>query len=350
MFKRCWLRWRRGPRGFTLIELLVVIAIIAILIGLLVPAVQKVREAAGRAQCQNNLKQLGLAIQNYADSNQMRLPRGGAYNWDDRGTWYVYTLPYMEQAGLYKAIETAAGAPIETTPNSVGTANGKIAANPTLYGIPVATGQGLEHVKLPYARCPSDDTDPFQGPGKGYNYVGSLGPQCAPGGCGYDPFIQYCTQPTWGYDWSPDHGNTLNANDLRGMFNRLGVQLRFPASVPDGTSNTIFVGEIIVGTSDHVWNASWPFYNGGASHSGTNVPINYPVKPFDGSCNQYPPGSGKVDTARNWNVSWGFRSRHSGGSNFVFGDGSVQFLSQSIDHRIYNLLGCRNDGQAASIQ
>src|ERR1700730_18084160 len=105
-----WLRGLRvsRKRGFTLIELLVVIAIIAILIGLLLPAVQKVREAAARIKCQNNMKQFGLAIHSYNDTNNA-LPPGGTLgptgDWgDDRGTWLVYTLPYMEQEGLFKQL------------------------------------------------------------------------------------------------------------------------------------------------------------------------------------------------------------------------------------------------------
>ena len=329
---------RKLARGFTLIELLVVIAIIAILIGLLLPAVQKVREAAARMKCQNNLKQFGLAIHNYHDVNH-KLPPGGLgaiFNgdWnDDRGNWIIYTLPYMEQDNLYKAIQAAAGGGIDTTPYSITTAE-------NLNGWPgVFTG-----VRLPYARCPSDDYDAKAAT---CNYVANLGPQCATcvgmGSCGPAnmPNQPYCNGqaqvPTWGYSTSPDHGNSFSAQDIRGLFNRLGAEMNF-ASAPDGLSNTLLIGESLPGSHDHLQTGSWWGYNNGGAHCTAIVPINY-LMPEQVNNNDY------NTHISNWNISWGFKSRHTGGANFVFADGSVHFLNQSIDRRTYALLGCRNDGQ-----
>jgi len=321
-------RWRL-KRGFTLIELLVVIAIIAILIGLLLPAVQKVREAAARSKCQNNLRQLALACIQYADNNNSTLPPGDlgpgfAGDWaDDRGSWLVSTLPYMEQNPLYTAIGKAAGGSVGGTYASVSKAN----------GAGVFTG-----FRLPYGRCPADDWDPRANLS---NYVGSMGPQCAIGPCGFDPNQQYCqTAINWGYTTSPDHGNATQSSQIRGLFCRMGAFMNFPGSIPDGTSNTILVGEALPGVHDHLQNGpAWWLMNSGNQHCTTIIPMNY-IMPekigSTGSCNTQ---------SNNWNIVWGFSSRHSGGCNFVFADGSVHFITQSIDHKTYNDLGCRADGQ-----
>jgi prepilin-type N-terminal cleavage/methylation domain-containing protein/prepilin-type processing-associated H-X9-DG protein len=320
-------------RGFTLIELLVVIAIIAILIALLVPAVQKVREAAARTQCTNNLKQLALACIGYADDHHKTLPPGGlgaiaGGNWnDDRGSWLVYTLPYMEQGNLYKDAVAVAGGGLNVTPFSVYNASNK------------ETGGVFAGIVLPYGRCPSDD---YQPNATVSNYVGSMGPQCAIGPCSFNPNQQYCNGNSfgWGYPTSPDHGNSFSTTDIRGLFNRLGAPMRFPASIPDGTSNTIMLGEALPGVHDHLAQNLWWYFNGGNSHVTTIIPLNF-VTP-----EQLVPGCGTNGFGtENWDISWGFGSRHTAGANFAFADGSVHFLHNGIDLRTYNLLGCRNDSQ-----
>ena len=334
---------RRGG-AFTLIELLVVIAIIAILIGLLLPAVQKVREAAARSTCQNNLKQFGLAIHGFADVNQTALPQGGLMgqstgvtsggSWDnEQGSWLVFTLPFMEQDNMQKKIN-----PRVSVFNSVAIGINTVAAADR---------------RVKYMRCPSDDYDPAA---SASNYCGSMGPQCVTGGCGYDPNQAYCNganfTPNAGYAPSADHGNDFNATGIRGLFNRLGAKITF-AMIKDGLSNTIAIGEHLPLHSDHLVSNNWWAFNSGTAMVSTVVPINMPSNGFlpgtSGfyNCSAAPNG---VQSARNWNISMGFKSNHTNGANFVFADGAVKFIPQSIDHRTYQLLGCRNDGQAVNNQ
>ena len=311
-----------SKRGFTLIELLVVIAIIAILIGLLLPAVQKVREAAARMKCSNNLHQFGIACHSYHDVQGLFPPGGRFYNQDwnqDRGSWLVYSLPYMEQDNLFKQAVAANGL-YTTNAWSIGSINAL-----------------FQSTKLPYGRCPSDDYNPTA---TVCNYVGSLGPQCAIGPCGYDPNQQYCTGTNfgWGYPVSPDHGNDWTPVGIRGVFNRLGAPINM-AAVTDGLSNTLMIGESLPGQHDHLAQNLWWSANGGNSHCTTIIPINYASDQVVGC------GTNPQKSYQNWDVSWGFKSRHTGGVNFVFCDGSVHFISQNIDKGTYQKLGCRNDGQ-----
>jgi prepilin-type N-terminal cleavage/methylation domain-containing protein/prepilin-type processing-associated H-X9-DG protein len=313
--------------GFTLIELLVVIAIIGTLIAILLPAVQMVRESAARTQCQNKLKQFGLATHSYHDANGA-LPPGSAWvpgsSWADvdwsanKGTWLVYTLPYMEEDNLYNQI------PNHGTPHfdSIGAA--------------VQAGV-LPRALAAKLRCPSDYFQYDQGPYS--NYVGSLGPQCVDDKCGANPFAQYCDQPAWG--WVASDEDEPNSAGVRGMFSRFSYTVRL-AECTDGTSQTLLLGESLPSTNAHM---HYGWYTGyGSQLSTTIIPINYPVSESDTSwCGSA--GAGPTHSLYNNNVSWGFRSRHRGGANFTFADGSLHFLSQSIDHKTFQLLGCKNDGQ-----
>jgi prepilin-type N-terminal cleavage/methylation domain-containing protein/prepilin-type processing-associated H-X9-DG protein len=352
--------------AFTLIELLVVIAIIAVLIGLLLPAVQKVREAAARMKCQNNLKQLALAWHTYHDANGnfppgAMLNRGpgrsgwggsGSTSWsgdggwqDDQGSWHVYVLPYMEQGNLFQRIYS----------QGLGTPNIDVITRCVTAGILPAT--------LPYQRCPSDGWSPNN---NSTNYVASSG--LFPGGdpvtsgCNFDPYRPYCNGAAYGATWKcTANGLSVNAEtpDTKG---------RRIADVTDGLSNTIMLGESLIDKGDpHLYSSSfapsgswpcvpysddcaknhngrgWATFDGGTGYHSVLPPINYPIT----SASVLSARDGCPDPQHNfwnWNISNGFKSNHTGGANFAFADGSVHFISQNIDQLTYIKLGIRNDG------
>lgn len=354
----------RGARNaFTLVELLVVIAIIGILVALLLPAVQSAREAARRMGCQNNLKQHGLACQNFHSANK-RFPSGGRFTRDDasyqagiggnlchfdKGSWLVYTAPHMEQGNVFDKIPDKdyfnMSNPGDPRNNSVGAAM-------TAGNIIIARSD---------LRCPSDDTMKTDAV---TSYVASMGPQCLEHGgwgvpicSGSGVFEKYCKPSVsglgtnWGYDESSHAGGAavggrFDITEIRGMFGRMGGIISIDTTV-DGTSNTILVGETIAG--EHMTARKMNSIVGTAANSTPNwaagnigqlgvtiIPINYRTPKANG-CN--------TDSWENYQFSWGYKSRHSGGAQFVFVDGSVHFISEGIDMRLYQLLGCRDDRQ-----
>ncbi len=305
-----WLSfWKR--RGFTLVELLVVIAIIGILVALLLPAVQAAREAARRMSCSNNLKQFGLALHNYHDTYK-QFPTAGA-NWaNPQVGWQVQVLPFVEQEPLFERAKMG---------DRLGVPWWQVdSVDP---GDPAWSINDLRYKQVPYTVCPSDGEGQDRDANWAQtNYSGSLGSQRTPsnnGACA--PYLV----PGVNYEnpgGDADHGNTTVKTNISGMFGRLGVNIAF-GDVKDGTSNTIHVGEILPMCQDHT--NGWWHYNGmGNAHASTSVPINE-MTTCIGNPNPNFPGCVQSD----WNLTWGFRSNHASGAQFLFADGSVHFITET---------------------
>jgi len=363
-------------RGFTLIELLVVIAIIAVLISLLLPAVQSAREAARRAQCINNLKQIGLALHNYHDQNNKFPPGALVPNtgnlmttiWGPNSTylsWRALILPQMEQGNAYNAINTMEATFIipswtgQTTPDP----GAMYTAWVTVSSVWLCPSDGLNGGGLlpsgsaTNANGQDSAGDPPINPATGQpatvtpvaNYSGSFGDNYAsnnvPGVIPWEtagpPRIGF--PPSWGGGQTSSPGVSA---DFRGMFDIYCKYGPFGiANVTDGTSNTIVTGEVL--PSDR---AEINFYHGNGATAGLTVPINFPSNTFpalDPACN------GQYDNAvplgcRFGSAGKGFKSRHPGGANFGMADGSVRFLRQSMSLVVQCALGSRNGGEVIS--
>jgi prepilin-type N-terminal cleavage/methylation domain-containing protein/prepilin-type processing-associated H-X9-DG protein len=345
-------------RGFTLIELLVVIAIIAVLIGLLLPAVQSAREAARRAQCVNNLKQIGLGIHNYLDRSGTTFPpacMGVAGQdwaaWNASGlSWRLVILPELEQNPAYNSINWSRhedyGADIATVwytrfaafscPSDGWASNGFAPYDLTrgLYpvtGPPPNPNGGATAVPATnyfmsfgdnYAIYPLSGANPWETP---------CGATLAPGQAqiGYNGF--------WGTTYNCPASSSNGGGVMRGFADYRTGRMQTLAGVSDGLSNSILVGESL--TSDDSNGEIWSM-TGVAN--GTTVQLGW---------RSNLPGQGFG--TNNWSsrssyAARGFKSMHPGGANFVFGDGSVHFLKNSVNKVTYANLGSVGGGEVIS--
>ncbi|MCS6864317.1 MAG: DUF1559 domain-containing protein [Gemmataceae bacterium] len=363
-------------RGFTLIELLVVIAIIAILIGLLLPAIQKVREAAQRSECANNLKQLGIAMHSYHDQYQkfpLGMPDDDGRSW----SWRVYLLPYIEQAQALTALQADTarfwlppnqgegpnGINIDWVPQSEMHIGNVTPGGGPLQGQTVAVsgidaGGGIARQVLKVWICPACELPKWtdQGYAKA-SYVGNAGNTTS-----WPQALRLVSNSSTAAAWrtcGQVKGNHQNGILLYSNDNNTNWVVKM-SDIKDGTSNTVMIGE--VGISENVSpqiinHGAFPVWVGGNARGGCNgwqtagnalrlIDADLPLNAWTRGI-QLPEQAAGMGTLGQSNATFG--SSHTNGANFLFGDGSVRFITDAIAPAAYHAIGSRNGREVANI-
>ena len=325
---------RKRPHGFTLVELLVVIAIIGVLVGLLLPAVQAAREAARRMQCSNNLKQLGLALHNYHDTYGKFPYSSGAAGSITSGTakplpgmtrnhrGWLGVLPYIEQTALYNMFNPRlATGGYERSPNTI------IGPKP---GAPGNTNDVVVSTEIQAFLCPSDPNPTSYATTNSDSYSISNGTTTLKGAfTNYDFSVQRTSSSAniW----------TSNSSTTRRMFGH-DDHSSFK-DITDGTSNAIMLAETLRGTQDGV-GQTWGY----SKWVGNGVDPAFSLGINDLPCCAWrtPPFASRTPSKlSSWSTPG---SLHTGGAQFAFGDGSIHFISQSINLVTLQRLAYIGDG------